>query len=46
MVPATSGARALAAGEAILGQLYLTVVIARLIGLHLAHARERQRERD
>ncbi len=41
MVPVTPAARAIAAGESILGQLYLAVFIARLIGLHLAQNQTR-----
>jgi len=40
ITPATSGARALASGEAIVGQLYVTIFVARLVGLHLAHSRQ------
>lgn len=36
VVPVTSGSRMLVAVEAMLGQLYLAVVVARLIGLHIA----------
>ncbi len=36
IVPATNQARALAAGEAILGQLYVAIFIARLVGLYVA----------
>ena len=38
MMPATEGTRALAAGEAIAGQLYLAIFVARLGGLHLSQA--------
>ncbi len=37
VVPATLGARVVAGMEAVTGQLYLTVLIARLIGLHVVH---------
>lgn len=40
IAPATSAARALATGEAIVGQLYVTIFVARLVGLHLAHTRQ------
>ncbi|MEM7409455.1 MAG: ion channel [Myxococcota bacterium] len=39
IVPRSDAMRALAAGEAIVGQLYITIFIARLVGLHLAHGR-------
>jgi hypothetical protein len=38
IVPVGRGVRALAAGEAILGQLYLAILVARLIGLHISTA--------
>ncbi len=38
IVPASHATRSLAALEAILGQLYLTVLVARLVGLHIARA--------
>ena len=38
IVPATHATRSLAALEAILGQLYLTVLVARLVGLHIVGA--------
>lgn len=41
IIPATPTARALASAEAIVGQLYVAIFVARLVGLHLAHARER-----
>jgi len=37
VVPTNSMARALATGEAILGQVYLAVFVASLVGLHLAY---------
>ena len=37
IVPTTPLARAVAASEAIFGQIYLTVFVARLVGLHLAN---------
>jgi hypothetical protein len=37
--PVTPVARALATGEAIVGQLYVAIFVARLVGLHLAQAR-------
>lgn len=38
IVPTTAPARMLAAVEAITGQLYLAVLVARLVGLHIAHS--------
>ena len=38
MVPASDAARSLSALEAILGQLYVAIFVARLVGLHLAQA--------
>lgn len=38
IVPVSTAARSLAALEAITGQIYLTVLIARLVGLHIVHA--------
>jgi voltage-gated potassium channel len=37
VVPRTSATRTMAALEAIMGQLYLTVLVARLVGLHIVH---------
>ena len=37
ITPTSHAARALATGEAITGQLYLAIFVARLVGLHLAH---------
>lgn len=37
IVPTNPPARAIAAGEAVVGQLYIAVFVARLVGLHLAH---------
>lgn len=37
IVPVTSLARSLSAVAGVLGQLYLAVMIARLVGLHIAH---------
>lgn len=36
--PVTSKAATLSVAEAIIGQLYLTVLIARLVGLHISHS--------
>lgn len=38
ITPLSQPARALSYVEAITGQLYLTVLVARLVGLHIAHA--------
>ena len=38
IVPHSTAARTLAALEAIVGQIYLTVLVARLVGLHIVHA--------
>ncbi len=40
VLPANPGAGGLAVAEAIIGQLYLAVTVARLVGLHLAGQRE------
>ncbi|MEE8580713.1 MAG: potassium channel family protein [Myxococcota bacterium] len=37
--PAGEFAQMLCAGEAVVGQLYLTILVARLVGLHISHAR-------
>jgi len=39
IAPVSPPARSLSALEAMVGQLYLTVLVARLVGLHIAHAR-------
>jgi Ion channel len=38
IVPRSSAARTLAGLEAISGQIYLTVLVARLVGLDIVHA--------
>lgn len=38
ILPRTPVARVLATLEAVTGQIYLTVLIARLVGLHIVHA--------
>lgn len=38
IIPHSSAARTLAALEAVVGQIYLTVLVARLVGLHIVHA--------
>ncbi len=39
IVPANSVARAMAVSESVVGQLFVAIFIARLVGLHLAHSR-------
>ena len=39
IVPVSGTAKMLASGEALFGQIYLAVFIARLVALHVAHAR-------
>jgi hypothetical protein len=41
ITPLSPPARALSYVEAITGQLYLTVLVARLVGLHIAHAEKK-----
>jgi hypothetical protein len=41
ILPRSPAARTLATLEAVTGQIYLTVLIARLVGLHIAHASSR-----
>ena len=41
LTPATLGARVLTGVEAVSGQLFLAVLIARLIGMHVVHAVQR-----
>ncbi len=38
IVPHSATAQTLAALEAVTGQIYLTVLVARLVGLHIVHA--------
>jgi hypothetical protein len=38
IVPIAAAARMLAAVEAVVGQLYLAVLVARLVGLHISHS--------
>jgi hypothetical protein len=40
IVPTSAVSRMLASVEAVVGQLYLTVLVARLVGLHIAHSIE------
>ena len=44
IVPISPSARGLATFEALTGQLYLTVLIARLVGLHITHSSRRRSE--
>ena len=44
VVPHSGAARTLAALEAVTGQIYLTVLVARLVGLHIVHAGRSSRE--
>lgn len=47
IVPITSASRMLAAVEALTGQLYLAVLVARLVGLHISQSTaERESRRD
>ncbi len=46
IVPMTPLARSLATVEALTGQLYLTVLVARLVGLHIAHSLASHPARD
>ena len=41
IVPVSETARMLAAGEAVSGQVYLTVLVARLVGLHISMGHRR-----
>jgi len=45
VLPRSSTARTMAALEAVMGQIYLTVLVARLVGLHIVHANA-SRSRD
>ena len=44
MVPLSPPAKILAILEAVVGQIYLTVLVARLVGLHIAHVTSRRSE--
>lgn len=46
IVPHSSAARTLAALEGVAGQIYLTVLIARLVGLHIVHAHRSKTRED
>ena len=43
IVPVTPAARSLTTLEAVVGQLYLAVLVARLVGLHVADSIRRSR---
>lgn len=45
MVPLSPPAKILAVLEAVVGQIYLTVLVARLVGLHIAHVTSRSPDR-
>ena len=40
VIPISAAARSLSALQAVTGQLYLAVLVARLVGLHIAHSRD------
>ena len=42
ITPRTPPARMFAAMEAVTGQIYLTVLVARLVGMHIAHSTGRR----
>ena len=44
MVPVSPPARILAILEAVVGQIYLTVLVARLVGLHIVHVTSESRD--
>jgi hypothetical protein len=46
IAPVVGPAKALAYIEAIVGQLYLTILVARLVGLHIAHTGPECQDRD
>ena len=46
IVPKTAPARMFAAMEAVTGQMYLAVLVARLVGMHIIHSREQLRRPD
>lgn len=46
VVPVTDMTRSLAAVEAVSGQLYIAVLIARLVGLHISHQHLTQKDLD
>jgi hypothetical protein len=42
ITPASSPARSLSSLEAVTGQLYIAILVARLVGLHIVHAGEKE----
>ncbi len=46
VVPLSPIARTMAALEAIMGQVYLTILVARLVGLHIVHGLDSNSRRD
>ncbi|MHC4107785.1 MAG: potassium channel family protein, partial [Planctomycetota bacterium] len=44
IAPQTPPARMFAAVQAVMGQIYLAVLVARLVGLHIVHAQEKDRD--
>ena len=46
VVPILPAARSMAALEALTGQLYLVVVVARLVALHITHASQSRNEEE
>lgn len=46
IIPISPSARALATVEALTGQIYLTVLIARLVGLHITHSSQQDGPKD
>ncbi len=45
ITPVTPLARNLAAFETVMGQLYIAILVARLVGLHIAHSGRGNKER-
>ncbi|PYJ68354.1 MAG: hypothetical protein DME76_12590, partial [Verrucomicrobia bacterium] len=46
VVPRSSAARTMAVLEAVMGQFYLAVLIARLVGLHIVHGLDSHSRED
>ena len=46
IVPQSPVARTFATLEAVVGQIYLTVLVARLVGLHIVHANSSQSSKE
>jgi hypothetical protein len=42
ITPASSPARSLSTLEAVTGQLYIAILVARLVGLHIVHAGKKE----